>query len=94
MLFFEQIKTDKLSEKAFKALYERECHICRLTLEIISRLEDAKDEIPSLLAPLNIPVEDYNRLKTGDYCNPGQVKLLCDALNIQTPEQSWTCPRA
>lgn len=93
MLFFKQIKTDKLNEKAFKTLYERECHICRLTLQIISLLESSKDDMIKLLNKLDIPLEDYNRLKTGDYCNPSQVKQLCLALNIKTPEQSWKCPR-
>lgn len=94
MLFFKQIKEEMLNQDPFKTLYERECHICRRTIQIIAILDDDPRRRDMILNRLGVSLAEYNRLKAGDHCNPEQVKALCRSLDIHTAETPWVCPRS
>ncbi len=85
MLFFKEIQDKKMADPAFKAFYDKECHICALTLEVIEQMEQLREEIrTAVLNQLEIISADYDALKDGDHCHPEQVARLCRYLNIQT----------
>ena len=97
MLFFKQIKAEKLNDPSFKDVYHRECHICGVTLKVIKRIEEMidageQDSVSSLLAELGIPADNYTALKAGDCCRPEQVFQLCRQLNIDVNAEK-ACPR-
>jgi len=91
VLFFKEIKKEKLANPGFNAFYAQECHICSLTLNVIEIMESSTDKT-QILNQLNIPGTDYELLKKGDHCRPGQVRRLCNHLGIQTDDES-VCPR-
>lgn len=92
MLFFKEIKNEKLSNQDFKSFYDIECHLCSATLEIIQQLENQPD--PTLiLKKLNIPEQDYNRLKSGDRCDPEQTLKLASYFKINELGKVKNCPR-
>lgn len=93
MLFFKQVKDNKLNSLAFNRIFNDECHVCSITVKIIAELEKKRIELKPLLASLNISLADYDKLKVGDYCNPVQVKLLSQNLGIEHPNRFENCPR-
>lgn len=93
MLFFKQIKQDKLSDQPFNVFYKKECHICSVTIKVITRLEENKDERDIILRKLDISLHDYKRLKSGDYCHPEQVLKLCRHLDLKGTDQVKNCKR-
>ena len=93
MLFFKQIKDDKLSDKAFRVTYDRECHLCSVTVNAVAELEESPAQLENTLAELDIPASDYMALKAGDRCNPDQVKKLCRHSGIPGPGENTPCPR-
>ncbi len=93
MLFFKQIKNEKLNDQAFEQFFKKECHVCSVTIKIIAELDEKKEELNSILSTLEISVKQYEELKRGDICNPEQVFKLCDYLEIQVSDQAKKCPR-
>jgi hypothetical protein len=92
MLYFKQIKDEKLSDPDFESFYSKECHICSLTMKIITLMEDSRDR-DSILERLSIPATDYKDLKSGDRCDPKQTMRLAMDLAIQNSSKAETCPR-
>ena len=92
MLFFRQIKDEKLGSAGFKSFYDQECHICSLTMALVERMEASPDKGEALLSRLDISVRDYEDLKLGDHCRPEQVLRLCRHLGMETDDRP-PCPR-
>lgn len=93
MLFFKQIKDEKLSDQMFESFYKQECHICSATLKVIAVLETKAGSANDILNTLKISQKDYNALKAGDICHPEQVLMLCRYLGIEEIEQVKNCKR-
>jgi hypothetical protein len=92
VLFFKQIKDEKLSEPDFESFYSKECHICSLTMKVITQMEDVRDKA-RILERLKISAKDYGNLKSADRCNPEQVMRLALDLAILDRSRADKCPR-
>jgi len=90
VLFFKELKKERLGDPGFKAVYDKECHICSLTLMVIEQMELRKKT--KVLKHLKISPKDYGLLEKGDFCIPEQVLRLCRYLDIKTDDLP-PCPR-
>ncbi len=93
MMFFKQIRDEKLKDQVFARNFRKECHICATTINVIAQLEDPNTDLEGILKKTGIDPEEYDALKQGDLCNPEQVLKLCCCLNIPTDGFSKKCPR-
>lgn len=87
---FKDYRAGKLRDKAFRALYERECHVCRVTVRIFETLEDEGISLAEVATALGVAEKDLQALKDADRCDPGLVVRLCRHLQLDPPE---ACPR-
>ncbi len=94
MLFFKDLKEEKLKDPQFKALYDRECHICRTTMTVVDSCLKMGPGLEDLLARLDISKSAFEALREGDCCDPVMVARLCDQLNMDGNGLLATCPRA
>ncbi len=94
MLFFRDLKTEKLKDPGFKTFYARECHICRTTMAVVDTCLKMGHGLEDLLAGLDISKPAFEALREGDYCDPVMVARLCDHLNMDGRGLLVTCPRA
>ena len=79
----------KLDDAAFKTLFEKECHVCGITMAVCGKLQ-VPEEKEKALAALGILPEAVQELEDADYCDPFLVVRLCRHFNIAPPEN---CPR-
>jgi len=93
MIFFKQIKDEKLRNRAFERHYQKECHICLVTIQVVALLENRKQELAQILKQTQIDPEDYDALKKGDDCNPDLVFRLCRHLDLPTDNWFPKCPK-
>jgi hypothetical protein len=93
MLFFKQIIDEKLGKTDFREFYEKECHICSITMQVIASLEDKERSLFDILDTLNISKKAYEDLKEGERCDPEQVNRLCSYLGLQKPRLFKDCPK-
>ncbi len=93
MLFFKDIVVEKFSEAGFQSLYEKECHICSVTMQVVSTLENGSTIKKKTLRLFDISEDAYENLKKGDECNPKMVRQVCDYLNICDHALVTACPR-
>ena len=94
MLFFKEIKQDKLNDADFRAFYDRECHICGTTMQVVAQYLDMGDGLSAALAALGIPAASFDALRDGDHCEPEMVAILCERLGMDGGEVLKQCPRA
>lgn len=92
MLFFRQLKQDKLSRPDFRSMYEKECHICATTVQLASVLCDMKDT-RQLQAELGVGHERLTNLIEGECCDPDLVLGLCRCLKMDDTRVVNDCPR-
>ena len=93
MLFFKDLKNEKMADMSFKSLYDKECHICATTMEVVHRLDNDPQKLDSLLSQSSMTKDQWEALKSADCCNPEQVFQLCDLLGIKTGQPSRVCRR-
>lgn len=93
MLSFKDLKAEKLSDPEFKEYYESECHICGITMAIVSRILDMGDGAKVFLERLGISRDQFNALAEGDRCDPDMVRSLEQSLGMGKPETEHICPR-
>ncbi len=93
MLFFKDIVEEKFGEAGFENLYENECHICSVTMQIVSTLENDPDIKKKTRHLFDISDDTYENLKRGDNCHPLIVRQLCDYLDICDESLVKACPR-
>lgn len=94
LLFFRDIKQDKLNDPKFKAFYDRECHICAATMRVVAQFLALGDELPAALDALGIPAASFDALKDGDHCDPQLVARLHDRMGLDGRRVLDQCPRA
>jgi len=89
MQTFKSYKAGKLKDAAFHAFFEKECHVCRITMSMIEKLQlsGKKEEAMSALGISEKAIRD---LEDADYCDPALVIKLCKYLGIEPPT---SCPR-
>ena len=93
MLFFKELLEEKFKDKRFLSLYNKECHICTATMNVVARMtanEETRDEI---LALLGIDPSDFQALEAGDHCRPLQVVRLLNHFKMDASEVTARCPR-
>ncbi len=93
MLFFKDIVEEKFNDPGFQSLYTKECHICSVTMQIVSLLENDLDIKKKTLCLFDISEDAYKDLKEGDQCNPKMVRRICDYLNVCDHSLVKACPR-
>ena len=93
MLFFKTVKGLKMAETEFKTFYEQECHICKTTVEVVSRFSSMGDDLDSVLGKLGISPGIFQDLVEGDHCDPDIVGQLCEYLGMDGGTLLKTCPR-
>ena len=93
MMSLKELLDEKFKNKPFASLYNRECHICTATMNVVARMaqdENARDEI---LALLDIDPTDFAALEAGDHCRPVQVVKLLNHFGMDDSEMTARCPR-
>lgn len=93
MLSFNDLLDEKLSDPSFKSFFDRECHICPTTVNLVARLEADARERERVLNRLGITETAYADLKKGDFCDPETVFALYREMGIEIPEKAKQCPR-
>lgn len=93
MLLFRDLLDERLEDASFKSFFERECHICSVTIKLVALLEADPKKKCRVLEAQGISIEDYNDLKSGDVCDPEKVILLYRELGIPLPDKLKNCPR-
>jgi hypothetical protein len=94
VLFFKDIVEEKFNETGFQRLYEKECHICSVTMQVVSTLENDSNIKEKVLRLFDISEDAYENLKKGDHCNPKMVRQICDYLNISDHTLVKACFRS
>lgn len=91
MLFFKEIRDGKLKDASFRQFYEKECHLCSITMKVIANLEEKKQSHSDILDKLNISRHDFERLKQGEKCDPEMVRQFCVYLDLMEPGLFKNC---
>lgn len=94
MLFFKDIKEDKLADPEFKSVYDRECHICGTTMDVVGACLSKGEGLAELLASLDIDAQAFRDLRDGEFCDPRLVEKLYRHLGIEGTWSLDNCPRA
>ena len=94
MLFFKDIKQEKLDDPAFRSFYDRECHICSTTMSVVEKFLEMGDRLPETLKGLDVPVDAFDALQDGDRCDPQMVARLCERVGMDGRRVLGQCPRA
>jgi hypothetical protein len=87
---FDRYFQSKMKDPAFKALYEKECHVCAKTVQIFAKVEQDSIPLADLAEATGAAVDALKALKDADYCDPELVIRLCRHLALSSPED---CPR-
>lgn len=93
MLFFKEIVDRKFEDPEFKAFFDKECHICSVTMKIVSKIESGKTSLAEVIGSSEDLKRSYEDLKNGDYCDPELVRKLYAFLGEEEPESFQNCPR-
>ncbi len=93
MLFFKEIVEEKFNETGFQSLYEKECHICSVTMQVVSTLEKDSTIKEKVRHLFDISEGAYENLRKGDHCNPKMVRQICDYLKICNQALVKVCPK-
>jgi hypothetical protein len=83
---------DRLKDPGFRNLYERECHVCKTTIAVISRFEKDPHLLSDALKTLKISWDTYDALKKADMCRPEVVRQLCIFLGMTVDGLFEKCP--
>lgn len=90
MQHFEHYFQSKMEDPAFRALYEKECHVCAKTMQIFAKTQQEKIALTHLAEVMGVTVERLEALRDADDCDPELVVRLCRHLELAIPE---SCPR-
>lgn len=93
MLFFKNLMNEKLEDETFEQVFKTHCHICSMTVALVSKVEQSQDDKVDILERNQFTPETWEELKQGDCCNPEQVFPACKALGIETKDAAARCPR-
>lgn len=80
----------RLNQRAFRQLYERECHICRHTVGIFKQMLSRGESPEKLAAATETGLADVIALMEAEHCDPDLAVRLCRHLGIEVPP---ACPR-
>ena len=94
LLFFKDIKQEKLDDPVFKSFYDRECHICSTTMSVVEKFLEMGERLPEVLEELGLRDEAFDALRDGDRCDPQMVAILCDRVGMDGRHVLGQCPRA
>ena len=87
---FSQYFSNKLDNESFRKLFERECHVCRYTVQIFEKINKEKNSLEQLADQIRTDPEKVRLLMDADYCDPYLVIQLCQHLSLPAPP---ACPR-
>lgn len=93
MLFFDEIIGRKFEDPSFKTFFDKECHICSATMNIVSKIENTKTSLNEVIGNSDDLKRAYEDLKNGDCCDPELVRKLYAFLGEAEPESLKNCPR-
>lgn len=87
---FDRYVEGKMKDTAFKALYERECHVCAKTVQIFAKTEQDGISLTRLAEAAGVDMAALEALRDADCCDPAVVIHLCRHLGLPAPDR---CPR-
>lgn len=94
MISFKTLKDQKMNEKGFADLYQKECHICAGTLKIIEAMEADLKLKAEVLKKTGMGEKTYQAFLDGEYCDPASARKLYACLGLsQDAEVFKNCPR-
>lgn len=93
MIFFKEIVDEKMGRPGFKDFYEKECHVCSTTMQVIADLEEKGRDLNAVLGTLKISRQAYEDLKDAEFCDPRVVQKLCQYLGYTDPDLFKNCRR-
>ena len=80
----------KMKDAGFKALFEKECHVCTKTVAIFGKVDRDRIDLSDLAREVKTDTAALKALRDADYCDPKLVIRLCQHLGLPLPEG---CPR-
>ena len=93
MLFFKDLVQDKMEDDGFKTLYDRECHICALTVKLVAKLDKDPGQLNAVLKQAGMTDDQWQVFKSGDRCHPEIVFKICQVLGMDAEVEMMECPR-
>jgi hypothetical protein len=90
MQTFKKLFKAKTGCQEFKALYQKECHVCIHTLRIFEQVDIRKIALEHLADAVQVDIAALQALKDAEYCDPSLVAALCQYLDLEKP---GSCPR-
>jgi hypothetical protein len=92
-MFLKELLDEKLKDKPFLSLYNKECHICTATMNVVARMAQNENTRGEILASLGIDPSDFEALEAGDHCRPTQVVRLLNHFGMDDSGVTARCPR-
>ncbi len=92
-MFLKELLDEKLKDKPFLSLYNKECHICTATMNVVARMAQNENTRGEILALLGIDPFDFEALEAGDHCRPIQVVKLLNHFGMDDSGVTARCPR-
>ncbi|MCG8550043.1 MAG: hypothetical protein MI799_06550 [Desulfobacterales bacterium] len=93
MLFFKQVLEEKFKDQPFLSFYDKECHICTATMNVVARMAQSQGTRGEILALLDIDPADFEALEAGDHCRPFQVARLLTHFGMDASQVTAHCSR-
>jgi hypothetical protein len=69
----------------FRGLYEQSCEVCRVTVELVARLDGLGLPPEEIAARSGVTVRDLTDLREADRCSYAAVVSLCAYLGVPPP---------
>ncbi len=86
MRTLKTIMRERLADPEFKCLYDEECHVCRVTVEICAALDQRGLTPETLATELGEDPGTIAKLLDADECDPKLVCRVATHLGIAPPE--------
>lgn len=93
MMFLKELLAEKFKDQPFLSLYNKECHICTATMNVVARMVQNQDTRDEILMLLDIDPADFDALESGDHCRPFQVVRLLNHFGMDASQVTARCPR-
>lgn len=84
MYSFRELFNEKMNNTEFKALYEKECHICGMTMAFIGELTARGLSLEEIAENAGVDLERLKAIESGDLCCLETIKKVKTAFQLKT----------
>jgi phage-related protein len=77
----------KLKDPDFRSQYNENCNICKITVELVNKMDSGRHSKEDLAGRAGVRIEDLIALEEGEKCRYDVVVKLCRELNVPVPEK-------